>query len=329
MQIRGGGARTRGPKDLRRVGDVDHDPLRDLPMTASDTDRDGPARSDPGLLDRLIADPTTRVIELRGGSAPLRLEGGLSRRPPGPADAHSLLLYLGRQDGESLVAACYPEEPGPPKDREERLDEAPFVSLRQVAADLAPEEAAHFATALGLSNWHARHRFCPRCGAETEVVQAGWMRRCPRDGSEHYPRTDPAVIVAVTDAEDRLLLGRNVGWPEGRFSVLAGFVEPGETIEAAVVREVHEETAVVVTDVEFVADQPWPFPASLMLGCTARATTTEIICQPDEIAEARWFTREEFRAEVAAGRVKAAGRLSIAARLVESWLGERLDRLGA
>nr|WP_185992452.1 NAD(+) diphosphatase [Janibacter cremeus] len=297
-------------------------------MTTSDIDRDAPSRSDPDLLERLLADPATRVVELRGGRAPQRRDGALLRRPPEPADADSLLLYLGRLDEVAHLAACHPETPGPPVDREERLDAAPFVGLREVATELSAQEASLFATALGLTNWHARHRYCPRCGTGTEVVEAGWVRRCPHDGFEHYPRTDPAVIVAVTDVSDRLLLARNVGWPEGRFSVLAGFVEPGETIAGAVAREVFEETAVEVSSIEFVADQPWPFPASLMLGCTARATTSELVCQPDEIAEARWFTREEFRTEVAAGRVKPAGRLSIAARLVEGWLGARLDDLG-
>lgn len=306
---------------------MDHDPLSDLPMTDSAIDRDAPSRADPQLLERLLADPATRVLELRGGRASLRPDGVLLRRPAEPADADSLLLYLGRLDGVAHLAACHLETPGPPVDREERLDAAPFVTLRDVAIDLPPEETVLFATALGLANWHARHRFCPRCGTQTDVVEAGWVRRCPHDGSEHYPRTDPAVIMAVTDAADRLLLARNIGWPEGRFSVLAGFVEPGETIAGAVAREVYEETSVEVSDIEFVADQPWPFPASLMLGCTARAVTSDLVCQPDEIAEARWFTREDFRTEVAAGRIKAAGRLSIAARLVEGWLGEPLDGL--
>lgn len=302
--------------------------MRDLPMTASDTDRDAPSRSEPDLLPRLLADPTTRVVELRGGSASLRPGGGLARRAPEPADADTLLVYLGLHEGVAHVAACRPDPPQPPSDREESLDAAPFAGLREVATDLPPDEVALFATALGLANWHVRHPFCPRCGSATDIVQAGWVRRCPQDGSEHYPRTDPAVIMAVTDEQDRLLLGRNIGWPEGRFSILAGFVEPGETIAAAVAREVREETTVRVTDVEFVADQPWPFPASLMLGCTARATTTELVCQPDEIAEARWFTREEFRTELHEGYVRSAGRLSIAARLIEGWLGERLDRVG-
>lgn len=301
--------------------------MRDLPMTASAIDRDAPARSDPGLLPRLLDDPATRVIDLRGDRAPRRPGGGLARRAPEPEDADALLLYLGRHEGRAHVAACRPDLPRPPSDREEDLDSAPFARLRDVASDLPADDVALFATALGLANWHVRHPCCPRCGTATEIVQAGWVRHCPEDGSEHYPRTDPAVIMAVTDEEDRLLMARNVGWPEGRFSVLAGFVEPGETIAAAVAREVFEEASVHVVDVRFVADQPWPFPGSLMLGCTARATTTDLACQPDEIAEARWFTREEFRAELHEGFVRPAARLSIAARLIEGWLGQRLDRL--
>ncbi len=311
-----------------RVGEVDHDPMRDLPMTLSPIDREGPARSEPGRVKALLADPNTRVLEVRGDRSPLREDGSLALRPPVAEDADALLVHLGSLDGVAHVAACRPGPPRAPVDREERLDSAPFAGLREVATDLPPEQAALFATAVGVANWHHRHPRCPRCGEPTEIVEAGWVRRCPHDGSEHYPRTDPAVIVAVTDAQDRLLLARNVGWPEGRFSVIAGFVEPGETIAAAVVREVGEETGVAVTEVRFIADQPWPFPASLMLGCTARATSTELTCQPGEIAEARWFTREEFRAEVHEGYVKAAGRLSIAARLVEGWLGRRLDDLG-
>ena len=299
--------------------------MRDLPMSAPTVDRDGLTRGEEGLFERLLADPTTRIVELVGARVPLRPDRSLALRPPQPEDAEAILLYLGRHDGTAHVAACRPETPGDQGPREEDLDAAPFADLREVATDLSPTEATLFATALGLANWHVRHPRCPRCGEPTEVVQAGWVRRCPHDGSEHYPRTDPAVIMAVTDADDRLLLARNVSWPEGRFSVLAGFVEPGETIAAAVAREVGEEVGVSVADVRFVADQPWPFPASLMIGCTARATTTELVCQPDEIAEARWFTREEFRAELRGGSLRAAGRLSIAGRLIEGWLGEPLD----
>lgn len=304
-----------------------HDPLRDLPMTTSPIDREGPERARPGRLEALLAEPDTRVVDLVGGRARLGEDGSLVLRPPTPEDGDTLLLHLGRHGGVEYLAAC---RPGPDRDaesREEQLEEAPFVSLRKVAGDLPEVEAALLATAVGLANWHHHHPRCPRCGGPTEVVESGWVRRCPQDESEHHPRIDPAIIVAVTDADDRLLLARNAAWPEGRFSVLAGFVEPGETIAGAVAREVAEETSVEVADVRFVADQPWPFPSSLMLGCVARAESTDLVPQPGEIAEARWFTREAFAAGVSEGSITPAGRLSIAARLVEQWLGRRLDHL--
>ena len=301
--------------------------MRDLPMTAPVIDRDGITRADPALLTTLLSDPATRVIELHGDRSPLRPDRSLALRAPVPEDADTLLLYLVRHEGVAHLAACRPSPPEGNVPREEGLDSAPFASLREVAGDLPEAQASFFATAIGLANWHVRHPRCPRCGEPTDVVQSGWVRTCPQDGSEHYPRTDPAVIMAVTDDTDRLLMARNVGWPDGRFSVLAGFLEPGETIEGAVIREVGEEVGVVVTDVHFVADQPWPFPASLMIGCTARATTTDLTCQPGEIAEARWFTRDEFRGELREGYLRAAGRLSISSRLIEGWLGQRLDEV--
>jgi NAD+ diphosphatase len=157
--------------------------------------------------------------------------------------------------------------------------------------------------------------------------QGGWLRRCPADRSEHYPRTDPAVIMSVVDDRDRLLLARGPQWAERRYSVLAGFVEPGETLEAAVAREVFEEVGVRVADVRFLGNQPWPFPSSLMLGFTARALTTDLVLQEDEIAEARWVTREELLAEVAEGSTGVANRISIARSLIEHWLGQEIHSL--
>src|SRR5690606_16065858 len=147
------------------------------------------------------------------------------------------------------------------------------------------------AQAVALANWHATHGYCARCGAATVATQAGYVRRCPEEGSEHYPRTDPVVIMLVVDENDRALLGRNSAWPPGRFSTLAGFVEPGETLEQAVVREVHEETHVRVHACRYVGSQPWPFPASLMLGYFARARGVEPMPDGGEITEARWYSR--------------------------------------
>jgi NAD+ diphosphatase len=190
--------------------------------------------------------------------------------------------------------------------------------------------------AVALEQWHQRHPRCPRCGAETVETQAGWTRRCVADGSEHFPRTDPAVIMLVHDGADRALLGRGKQWGEGRFSTLAGFVEPGESIEAAVAREVFEEVGVTVRDVRYVASQPWPFPASLMLGFMARLDgSPDIALDPVEMAEAAWFTRDEVRQArdwtdgeepaIEGTRLHAIPpHLSISRYLIDAWLaGER------
>ncbi|ACZ29822.1 NUDIX hydrolase [Xylanimonas cellulosilytica DSM 15894] len=184
--------------------------------------------------------------------------------------------------------------------------------------------------AVSLTNWHAVHAFCPRCGAPTHVRKAGWVRWCPVEDRELYPRTDPAVIMAVVDDDDRLLLGHAAHWPARRFSTLAGFVEPGESLEQAVRREVAEEVGVVVADgpadVVYRGSQAWPFPASLMLGFRARVVGRGAVAAPDgvELSDARWFTRAELLAAVEGDEVRLPVRLSIARALIEEWYGEPL-----
>jgi NAD+ diphosphatase len=175
---------------------------------------------------------------------------------------------------------------------------------------------------MALDNWHRTHTHCPRCGAPTESEQGGWQRRCVQDGSTHFPRTDPAVIMLVHDGADRCLLGRQPTWPEHRFSCLAGFVESGESAEGAVVREVAEEVGVTVTDVSYRSSQPWPFPCSLMLGYRARATDERITLPDGEIAEARWLTRQQLRDAMASGDVLLPPPVSIAHQLITEWLEE-------
>jgi len=171
-----------------------------------------------------------------------------------------------------------------------------WAGLREVGAATDDLQAGLLTTAVALQQWHGRHQRCPLCGTPTEETQAGWTRTCPRDGSQHFPRTDPAVIMLVHDGADLCLLGRGITWAPGRFSTLAGFVEPGESLEAAVAREVFEEVGITVDAVSYVASQPWPFPSSLMLGFTALVTAHPSV-HPDrvEVAEAGWFTREQVR----------------------------------
>jgi NAD+ diphosphatase len=171
-----------------------------------------------------------------------------------------------------------------------------WTTLREFGMRADELDAALVVSAIALEQWHQRHPHCPRCGAPTVETQAGWTRTCTNDGSEHFPRTDPAVIMLVHDGADRTLLGRGPQWGEGRFSTLAGFVEPGESLEAAVAREVFEEVGVGVRDVHYVASQPWPFPASLMIGFFARLDgDASITLDPVEMAEAAWFSRDEVR----------------------------------
>ncbi len=296
--------------------------LPDVALTRRSLDRHGELRSDPALLTRLLADPATRVFRLRRDAAPVREDeaGGVTvvLGAPVPADADHLVVYLGEAGGVHHLGVVEElpegEEPG-----------EGLRTLRQVGARLDDLGASLFATTLALANWHRHHGFCPRCGRPTVPVLAGWVRQCPADGSEHYPRTDVAVIMAVVDADDRLLLARGRGFRSRGMSVLAGFVEPGETLAAAVAREVAEEVGIDVEDITYLGDQPWPFPSSLMVGFTARTRTTELRLQESEIAEARWFTRDELVAAIEDGSLVVPGRVSIARRLVEHWYGGRVE----
>jgi NAD+ diphosphatase len=201
-----------------------------------------------------------------------------------------------------------------------------FQDLRNVMAELSPRDAELAATAKAVLHWHHSHGFCAACGQKSDMVQAGWQRSCPACGTQHFPRTDPVVIMLVTRG-NKLLIGRNAVWPEGMYSLLAGFVEPGETLEAAVRREVAEETGVGIGTVRYLASQPWAFPASLMFGCIAEATSDKITIDPAELQDALWITREDM-VTVLAGqhpRIKAGRKGAIAHFLISNWLADRLD----
>ncbi|MBP9952654.1 MAG: NAD(+) diphosphatase [Cypionkella sp.] len=205
-------------------------------------------------------------------------------------------------------------------------DEFSFQDLRGVMALLTAREAELAATGKALAQWHSSHGFCAACGTASIPVLSGWQRLCPDCGAQHFPRTDPVVIMLVTSG-NKLLLGRNAVWPEGMYSLLAGFVEPGETMEAAVRREVAEETSVQIGAVRYLSSQPWPFPASLMFGCHAEATSTEITLDREELQDALWVSREEM-VQIMAGRhrvIKASRKGAIARFLISNWLADRLD----
>ena len=197
------------------------------------------------------------------------------------------------------------------------------VSIRVLAPLLGPDELSLAVHAVGIARWLAATPFCPRCGTATDVRSGGHLRHCPGCGTDHFPRTDPAVIMLVTDDDDRALLGHQASWPEGRWSTLAGFVEPGENLEDAVRREVLEESGVVIGEVTYGASQPWPFPASLMVGFFARATSTDIEVDGHELGAAQWVTRDQLRAQGEAGTLLLPpSGVSISSWLIERWFGE-------
>ena len=196
--------------------------------------------------------------------------------------------------------------------------------LREAGPLLSDRDAGLLTHAVALANWHETFTHCPRCGSPTDPVSSGHARRCPVDGSEHFPRVDPAMIVLVTDPADRALLARNAMWPERRVSILAGFVEGGESAEQAVAREVAEETGIAVSAVTYLGSQPWPMPQSLMLGFRAAADTTEIQVDADEIAEANWYSRDELAAAIDAGTLRLPPPVSIAHGIIEAWYGREL-----
>ena len=218
-------------------------------------------------------------------------------------------IFLGLDGDRPLFATDGAAERGHP------------AGLREAATELPAEEAALGAYAASLLSWHRRHRFCANCGAATETTDGGHERRCPVCDAHHFPRTDPVVIVRVVDPRDRLLLGRQASWPEGRFSVLAGFVEPGETLEEAVRREVQEESGVLVDSVDYVASQPWPFPSSLMIGFSALGNGRDPRPGDGELQQVRWFERAEVEAAAdGRGEIFLSPPYSISRRLIDGWL---------
>lgn len=291
------------------------------PFSAADIDRLAERRRDDAWLAERLRNPRTRFVPV------WRLLNAVRHDPfravlTGAAElgeaaiANATPILLGAQEGVAFFALEMPDEAAAARVPGE------WVELRRVGALLEASEAALLAHARAMVFWHARHLYCGSCGSPTAAAQAGHLRVCTDAacGAHHFPRTDPAVIVLVASG-DRCLLGRHAAWDAGRYATLAGFVEPGESLEDAVAREVLEETGVRVTDVRYHSSQPWPFPASLMLGFFARALDEEIRVDPEELEDARWFSRAELEEAVGCGRISLPPPVSIAHALIREWLG--------
>ena len=288
--------------------------LEGLPLARATHHRVAHLRADGDWLARAWADPATRVLVVTDGQVPVDETGeALAFSTPSDVAADERLL-LGVVEGRAHFAVSGDRPPNGSRS----------AGVREIGPLVNDRDAGLLVHAVALTNWHLAHPYCSRCGAPTELAEAGQSRRCTACAAVHFPRSDPAVIMLVTDSDDRCLLGHQATWPEGRYSTLAGFVEPGETPERAVVREVAEEVGVEVAHPRYAGAQPWPFPSSLMLGYFAQALSTEITVDGVEITEAQWFSRSDLRTAVEGGLVRLPGAVSIARSLVERWYGSPL-----
>lgn len=294
------------------------------PLIGLVVDRDAERRTDPGLFDALLADDATRLLPLWGGKALMTdaSHTALDLVTPVRQTAGLVRVYLGRAAGVPVIAVTLTDAAA----AELEPDESRWATLRAAGSSLSERDYALFTEAVAITNWHDSHPYCPRCGTPTVVEAGGWVRRCFACSNEVFPRTDPAIIVRVIDDAGRILLGSNAMWESSRWSILAGFVEPGESFEAAVLREVHEEAGVECAAPRYLGSQPWPFPASVMVGFEARAVAHgDVTATPDgtEILDLRWFSREEIWAE--RDELKLPSSASIAHAIIVDWYGGPLD----
>lgn len=285
----------------------------DVALSSRSHERIGERRTDETWLAERWADTTTRVLVLTGGRFPV--EGGRVRWLS-PSEADDLApgaerVLLGEREGVAHFVVL-PDDLRAPDD---------WGMLRSHGPALPATDQGLVVQAQSLHEWRRAHRFCGRCGGALVPSAGGYVLTCTSCGRQSFPRTDPAVIMLITDDEGRALLGRQPSWPAGRYSTLAGFVDPGESLEDAVRREVREEAGIVVGDVAYFGNQPWPFPASLMVGFFGRALTTDIQVDDDELEAARWFTRDDVRRGGESGELVTPGGFSISRSLVEAWYG--------
>ena len=282
-----------------------------LSFTGSRLDRADHVRADPDRLAGYM-NWKARVLALDGLMPSLDDTNRLAWDTLADVPEDAELCFLGLDEGKACFAAVPPRGDATP-----RMANPQLWSLM---ATLQPDDLALYGGARSLTDWHARHRFCAQCGGDTKLAKGGWQRDCTNCGASHFPRTDPVTIMLV-EHDGRLMLGRGLGWPEGRFSALAGFVEPGESIEEGVAREVLEEAGVRVRDVTYVASQPWPFPSQLMIGCHSHADSDELTIDETEMAEINFYTRDEVQAALAGdGPFVAPPPHAIAHYLMQWWI---------
>lgn len=299
--------------------------LANLLLSRAAIDRAAHRRSDLSWQAERLASADSQVLWVAGGAAAIaEVTGGaklvFSSAAELPPSAE--VSFLGIDEDDRAYFAAHVSGPG------DAPIEGQWQSLRDVGRALSDLDAGLLVTAVALDNWRTATKWCTKCGGNVVSQHAGWSLRCVIDESDQFPRTEPAVIVLVRDFDDRALLGRHVNWAPGLVSTFAGFVEAGESAEAAVRRELAEETGVVIDEapdsVQYLGSQPWPFPASLMLGYHAWAKDTKITVDEVEIAEANWYSRDELRAACLAGDIRLPSAISISRRLIERWYGEEI-----
>jgi NAD+ diphosphatase len=279
-----------------------------------------PLRIDRAAERRTTADLDKADAIVVSGGTVLAHDGRLVMVPAKKRPQSALAVFLGRHNGRDMVAVSI--------DADSRWGDTmgELAPLRSLLGVLSGDEALAVerelaVTAVAMIEWHARNRFCSRCGGITEPSDGGWIRRCVPENHEHYPRTDSAVIVAITDEVDRILLAHVAYHPPGRYSHLAGFLEPGESFEQAAHREVKEESSLALHALEYVGSQPWPFPAAIMVGFRARATAADLKVDAVEVSDAHWFTRDDVLAGLVEKRISLAPPGTIARNLIHDWFG--------
>lgn len=310
-------------------------PETSITFAAGTLDRAAHLRGDRQALAAMLADPAARALAIWRGKPLIALndEGRVEQAFwTSPTEPHlskarsSDWTLLGLDDGAPRLAVDISDLPPDGDSAPKLFDNAKFIDLRSIMAELGPEDAAAAAIAKGLWEWHRNHRFCAKCGQPSAVEEAGWRRGCTACDAKHFPRTDPVVIMLVVRG-DKLLLGRQDDWAERMYSLLAGFMEPGETLESAVRREVREEAGLPIGRVRYLACQPWPFPSTLMIGCAAEALEEDLTIDKNELVDALWVSKAEVASALAgeSERFDPARQGAIARNLMEAWVAGDLD----